>query len=272
MPIDGGRFASSDLNDLYARVINRNNRIRRLIELAAPPTIVRNDAIELQALVDTLFANEQRKQPARSEGRILRSLAGNLEQRFAELAHKRVDFSAVARLVADPSVPARACRLPRRLANELFRPIAYGLMEMCGDITSIREARRAVESEQPFALAAIEQASRDYPVLLMSDSSIVARTVTLWDEAAIAVDPATARLLATLDVTLHVPLTEEAQAECLALADDPQPIEQHASGWLSRALAEPSAALQVLRAAALDGELDELDDPLLRPALGRTPA
>jgi hypothetical protein len=272
VPLDGGQFASSDLNDLYARVINRNNRIRRLLELAAPITIVRSDAIELQALVDTLFANELRKKPARSEGRVLRSLFGNVEQRLVELACKRVDFSAVARLVADPTVPARACRLPRSLATELFRPIAYGLMETHHGMPTIRAAKRALEAEQPFALAAIEQASRDAPVLLMSSSSIVARTVTLWDEAAIAVDPDTARLLATLDVTLHLPLTEEARAECLALEDDPPPLELQPSGWLSRALAEPSAALQQLQTAALAGELDELTDPLLRPALGRPPA
>lgn len=272
LPIEGGRFASSDLNDLYARVINRNNRIRRLLELQAPSNIVRADAIELQALIDTLFANEKRKQPARSEGRVLRSLLGNVERRFAKLASKRADYSAIARLVADPQVPARACKLPRKLARELFRPIAFGIMEVREQVGTIRAAKRALDTEQPFALAAIEQASDGFPVLLMSASGLVARQVVLWDEPAIAVDPDTARSLGSLDVVLHMPLTEQAKAECLALADHPSPIERRASAWLARALHEPSATLQCLQGAALDGELDELDEPLLRAALGRPPS
>lgn len=271
VPLDDGRFASSDFNDLYAKLINRNNRTRRLLELAAPPVIISGELIKLQEQLETVFANEQRKKPRRCDGRFLRSLLGSVQERVAELGSKHVDYSAVARLIADPEVPPGACRIPRSLATELFRPIAYGLMQADGQVDNIQSAKQALLDRLPFALEAVERACRDYPVLLMGPASVIARTVLLWDEAAIAVDPATARLLDTLDVTLHVPLTDEAKAECLALDDDPPPSEAHGGGWLGRAHAEPSALLQQLRGAVIEGELDLVEDPLLRAALGRAP-
>jgi DNA-directed RNA polymerase subunit beta' len=272
VPLDGGRFATSDFNDLYRRVINRNNRNRRLIELEAPVVILNSEATMLQQAVDALLINERRPKPVTGPNRrALRSLLSSVEYHFGALGARRVDYSAVARLVADPDVPARACKIPRSLAKELFRPIVYGILEADNWVTTIKSAKRAVEDEQPFALEAIERASRDYPALLMGPSAVVARTITLWDEPAIAVDPDTARLLATLDVCLHLPLTDEAKAECLALVDDPPPVELRGSGWLGHLLADPSACFEVLRDVALEGEQDEVVNPLLRAVFGRAP-
>jgi hypothetical protein len=272
VPLDSGRFASSDLNDLYTRFIGRNARTRQLLEMQAPAVIIDSEMVTLQKGVELLFANEQLKKPVRSGGRVQRSLLGCIEQHIAKLDSKQVEFSAVARLIADPEVPTGSCKLPRSLATELFRPIAYGIMEADGWVTTIKSAKQAIADEKPFALEAVEQAGREAVVLLMSPECVVARTVTLWDEPAIAVDPATARLLDTLDVRVHLPLSDEATAECRTLEDDPPACEPATSGWLARALDDPSEIAKRLRGAVIEGELDPVEDPLLRAALGRAPS
>jgi hypothetical protein len=276
VPLDGGRWATSDLNDLYRRAINRHNRLARLIELDAPVIILRNEFAELQRAVDQLFDNERQQKRMKVQNRVLRSIGRIVEQRFAEITRRRVDYSGVSRFVVDSELARGRCRLPRRMALELYKPMAYGIMETKGFVVTIKSAKAAVEQRRDFAIDAITEASAEAPVLLLSNAAIVAREVELWDEPAIAVDTETARLLAGLDarsaVCVHVPLGSEARDE-VANFDDVEldGLDQpEARGWLSAAVFEGDGLTRVAE-AVLEGRREAVDDPLLIAALGRGP-
>ena len=186
------------------------------------------------------------------------------------LYSKAVDFSGAAHLVVDSSLDRGDCRVPRALLLELFRPHAYGHLELHGHATTIKSARRMVDDERPAALDAIAEASEGYPVLLMSGKTVVARRVRAWDAPAIAVDAATADALAARVVTLHVPLAHEA-AVTVADMDDPSPARPSESvGWLAQARRDGRLVDAALRAAVSD-ERDPVDDPMVHLALGRAP-
>ncbi|PRQ09976.1 hypothetical protein [Enhygromyxa salina] len=277
VPLGGGRFATADLNDLYRRVINRNNRTRRLVELNAPAIILRNESAMLQTAVGQLFDNERTSKPVKAEDHVLHSIAATLEQRLATLPQRCVDYSGVAVVVADPQLEPGRCRVPWSMALELFKPITYGIMEFEGSVTTIRAAKAAVEQGLDYALAATEAASRERPAILLSDAGLVVREIELWDAPAIAVDPQTARLLAGTarrpSVCVHVPLSEEAIRECRGLADIGTFVDvgsASASGWLSRAVLEGNGLARVCE-AVIAGHVDTVEQPVLRAALGRGP-
>jgi hypothetical protein len=282
VPFDDERFACSDLNDHYRRLIESNERLRRLLATRAPEVILDSERNHLQKTLDALVRNEALVRSRLDPERTLRSVLGSLGDCLEALISKPVDFSGVARLVVDPELSAPRCKLPRELVFELFKPMAYGLLEEKGQARTVKQAKRALERRRAFAVAAVERVCEDYPVVLMSGSTIVARILELWDQPAIAVDDETAALLDGLDVVVHVPLSEEARAECRKLAelrtvvgcgepaDGPPPRERRGQGWFGSLLAGADIG-DTLRRATLDGELDPIDDPLLRAVLGRRP-
>ncbi|MCA9681330.1 MAG: hypothetical protein KC457_03975, partial [Myxococcales bacterium] len=275
VPLDGGRFATSDLNDLYRRVVSRHNRLARLIELAAPRIILRNEFGELQRTVEQLFMNEATAKPVHFNHRALRSLASMIEVRLHELTRRRVDYSGVSRLVADAAVSSGRCRLPRRMATELFKPMAFGVMESQGHVDTIKSAKAALEQGLDFAVNAIAETAGARPILLVGAGGFTVCEVELWDEATIAVDPATARALRGPEqdtrVTVHVPLGDEARREAAAMTGVQRPDFRFSSGgWLSAALVG-GEALDRLREAVLCGLIEQVEDPLLTAALGRGP-
>jgi hypothetical protein len=217
--------------------------------------LLEHDPSKLQAAVDQL-------------GAVLVELG---DRRFAELFSKPVDYSGIAQLVVDPSLDPGACRVPTAMLRELFRPHAYSLLEARGYVTTIKSAKRMLDQRRPEALWATEAASEGFPVLLMAGPTIVSRRVRAWDAPAIAVDPATARLLASFTVTVHVPLMDEAALQCAELDDDPQPRSTASGpGWLSQAR-EHGRFIASAVAAAQRGECEVLTDPLVALALGRVP-
>jgi hypothetical protein len=274
VPLSGGRFATSDLNDLYRRVINRNNRTRRLIELDAPEVIIRNEIGQLYEAVVSLFANNRLGRPVRGPNKrpLVSLLDGFESRREGGLLSKRVDYSGAAMVVVDPTLERGCFRLPGEMARELFRPMAYGRLEAEGHVSTIKSAKRAVEEGQDWALEAIEAESHDYPALLISGPRIVARRIRLWDWPAIGVDEATAEALEGPEVAVHIPLTEEARAECARLDDRPEGHPAEVSGWFSAMLKPDGDTPRLLVDAAVRGGVDPLEDEVLRAALGHPPA
>jgi DNA-directed RNA polymerase subunit beta' len=171
VPLDGGRFATSDLNDLYRRVINRNNRLKRLLELRAPDIIVRNEKRMLQESVDALFDNGRRgrvitgtnKRPLKSLSDMLKGKQGRFRQ---NLLGKRVDYSGRSVIVVGPELKLHQCGLPKKMALELFKPFIYAKLEIYGIATTIKAAKRMVETERPEVWDILAEVVREHPVLL----------------------------------------------------------------------------------------------------------
>src|SRR5258706_6399847 len=171
VPLDGGRFATSDLNDLYRRVTNRNNRLRRLQELNAPEIIIRNEKRMLQEAVDALFDNGRRgktftgpnKRPLRSLSDMLKGKAGRFRQ---NLLGKRVDYSGRSVIVVGPELKLHQCGLPKKMALELFKPFVYNKLEEKGYVTTIKSAKKMVEQEKIEVWDILSEVVQEHPVLL----------------------------------------------------------------------------------------------------------
>jgi len=169
--LDGGRFATSDLNELYRRVINRNNRLRRLLDLKAPDIIIRNEKRMLQESVDALFDNGRRgktiknpnKRPLKSLSDMLKGKQGRFRQ---NLLGKRVDYSGRSVIVVGPELKLHQCGLPKKMALELFKPFIYSKLELYGIATTIKAAKKIVEAERIEVWDILEEVIREHPVLL----------------------------------------------------------------------------------------------------------
>jgi len=234
VPLDGGRFATSDLNDLYRRVINRNNRLKRLIELHAPDIIIRNEKRMLQEAVDALFDNGRRSRVMTGANkRPLKSLADNLKGkhgRFRQnLLGKRVDYSGRSVIVVGPELKLHQCGLPKRMALELFKPFIYSRLERYGLASTIKAAKRMVEKERPEVWDILEEVIREHPVLLnraptLHRLGIQAFEPILVEGKAIQLHPLVCSAFnADFDgdqMAVHVPLSIEAQLEsrCLMMS------------------------------------------------------
>ena len=231
VPLDGGRFATSDLNDLYRRVINRNNRLKRLIELKAPDIIVRNEKRMLQEAVDALFDNGRRgrvitganKRPLKSLSDMLKGKQGRFRQ---NLLGKRVDYSGRSVIVVGPELKLHQCGLPKKMALELFKPFIYSRLELYGMATTIKAAKRMVEKERPEVWDILEEVIREHPVLLnraptLHRLGIQAFEPVLIEGKAIQLHPLVcAAFNADFDgdqMAVHVPLSLEAQLEARVL-------------------------------------------------------
>ena len=171
VPLDGGRFATSDLNDLYRRVINRNNRLKKLMDLHAPEVIVRNEKRMLQEAVDALFDNGRRGRVLRgANNRPLKSLSDTLkgkQGRFRQnLLGKRVDYSGRSVIVVGPELKLHQCGLPKKMALELFKPFIYHRLEQTGNVTTIKQAKEMVEQQEPIVWDILEEVIKDHPVML----------------------------------------------------------------------------------------------------------
>ena len=231
VPLDGGRFATSDLNDLYRRVINRNNRLKRLIELKAPAIIVRNEKRMLQEAVDALFDNGRRgrvitganKRPLKSLSDMLKGKQGRFRQ---NLLGKRVDYSGRSVIVVGPELKLHQCGLPKKMALELFKPFIYHKLELYGYASTIKAAKRMVEKERPEVWDILEEVIREHPVLLnraptLHRLGIQAFEPTLIEGKAIQLHPLVCTAFnADFDgdqMAVHVPLSMEAQLEARVL-------------------------------------------------------
>src|ERR1700757_2827447 len=231
VPLDGGRFATSDLNDLYRRVINRNNRLKRLIELRAPDIIVRNEKRMLQESVDALFDNGRRgraitganKRPLKSLSDMLKGKQGRFRQ---NLLGKRVDYSGRSVIVVGPELKLHQCGLPKKMALELFKPFIYSKLEKYGHATTIKAAKRMVEKERPEVWDILEEVIREHPVLLnraptLHRLGIQAFEPVLIEGKAIQLHPLVCTAFnADFDgdqMAVHVPLSLEAQLEARVL-------------------------------------------------------
>ncbi len=231
VPLDGGRFATSDLNDLYRRVINRNNRLRRLLELKAPEIIVRNEKRMLQESVDSLLDNGRRgKAMTGANKRALKSLADMIKGksgRFRQnLLGKRVDYSGRSVIVVGPQLKLHQCGLPKKMALELFKPYIFNRLEVMGLATTIKAAKRMVEAEEPVVWDILEEVIREHPVLLnraptLHRLGIQAFEPVLIEGKAIQLHPLVcAAFNADFDgdqMAVHVPLSLEAQMEARTL-------------------------------------------------------
>jgi DNA-directed RNA polymerase beta' subunit len=231
VPLDGGRFATSDLNDLYRRVINRNNRLKRLIELHAPEIIIRNEKRMLQEAVDALFDNGRRgraitganKRPLKSLSDMLKGKQGRFRQ---NLLGKRVDYSGRSVIVVGPELMLHQCGLPKKMAVELFKPFIYSKLELYGMATTIKAAKRMVEKERPEVWDILEEVIREHPVLLnraptLHRLGIQAFEPKLIEGKAIQLHPLVcAAFNADFDgdqMAVHVPLSLEARLEARVL-------------------------------------------------------
>jgi DNA-directed RNA polymerase subunit beta' len=231
VPLDGGRFATSDLNDLYRRVINRNNRLKRLIELRAPDIIVRNEKRMLQESVDALFDNGRRgraitganKRPLKSLSDMLKGKQGRFRQ---NLLGKRVDYSGRSVIVVGPELRLHQCGLPKKMALELFKPFIYSKLEKYGHASTIKQAKRMVEKERPEVWDILEEVIREHPVLLnraptLHRLGIQAFEPVLIEGKAIQLHPLVCTAFnADFDgdqMAVHVPLSLEAQLEARVL-------------------------------------------------------
>ena len=231
VPLDGGRFATSDLNDLYRRVINRNNRLKRLIELRAPDIIVRNEKRMLQEAVDALFDNGRRgrvitganKRPLKSLSDMLKGKQGRFRQ---NLLGKRVDYSGRSVIVVGPELKLHQCGLPKKMALELFKPFIYSKLELKGLAATIKMAKKLVEKERPEVWDILEEVIREHPVLLnraptLHRLGIQAFEPVLIEGKAIQLHPLVcAAFNADFDgdqMAVHVPLSLEAQLEARVL-------------------------------------------------------
>src|ERR1700742_2985798 len=231
VPLDGGRFATSDLNDLYRRVINRNNRLKKLIELRAPDIILRNEKRMLQEAVDALFDNSRRGRAITGANkRALKSLSDMLkgkQGRFRQnLLGKRVDYSGRSVIVVGPELKLQQCGLPKKMALELFKPFVYSKLEKYGHATTIKAAKRMVEKERPEVWDILEEVIREHPVLLnrgppLHPLGIQAFEPVLIEGKAIQLHPLVCTAFnADFDgdqMAVHVPLSLEAQLEARVL-------------------------------------------------------
>ena len=171
VPLDGGRFATSDLNDLYRRVINRNNRLKKLLELNAPDIIIRNEKRMLQEAVDALFDNGRRgriitganKRPLKSLSDMLKGKSGRFRQ---NLLGKRVDYSGRSVIVIGPELRLHQCGIPKQMALELFKPFIYNKLEEKGFVTTIKSAKKMVEKEKSVVWDILDEVIKEHPVLL----------------------------------------------------------------------------------------------------------
>ena len=231
VPLDGGRFATSDLNDLYRRVINRNNRLKRLIELRAPDIIIRNEKRMLQEAVDALFDNGRRgrtitganKRPLKSLSDMLKGKQGRFRQ---NLLGKRVDYSGRSVIVVGPELKLHQCGLPKKMALELFKPFIYSRLDKKGIATTIKQAKKLVESERSEIWDILDEVIREHPVLLnraptLHRLGIQAFEPVLIEGKAIQLHPLVcAAFNADFDgdqMAVHVPLSLEAQLEARVL-------------------------------------------------------
>lgn len=244
VPLDGGRFATSDLNDLYRRVINRNNRLKRLIELNAPEIIIRNERRMLQEAVDALFDNGRRgktitgpnKRPLKSLSDMLKGKQGRFRQ---NLLGKRVDYSGRSVIVVGPALRLHQCGLPKRMALELFKPFIYSKLEERGYVTTIKSAKKMVEKEKAEVWDILEEVITEHPVLLnraptLHRLGIQAFEPVLIEGKAIQLHPLVcAAFNADFDgdqMAVHVPLSIEAQMEARVLMMSTNNILSPASG------------------------------------------
>ena len=231
VPLDGGRFATSDLNDLYRRVINRNNRLKRLIELRAPDIIVRNEKRMLQESVDALFDNGRRgrvitgnnKRPLKSLSDMLKGKQGRFR---LNLLGKRVDFSGRSVIVTGPELKLHQCGLPKKMALELFKPFIYSRLEAKGLSSTVKQAKKLVEKERPEVWDILDEVIREHPVLLnraptLHRLGIQAFEPILIEGKAIQLHPLVCSAFnADFDgdqMAVHVPLSLEAQLEARVL-------------------------------------------------------
>ena len=231
VPLDGGRFATSDLNDLYRRVINRNNRLKRLIELRAPDIIVRNEKRMLQESVDALFDNGRRgrtitganKRPLKSLSDMLKGKQGRFRQ---NLLGKRVDFSGRSVIVTGPELKLHQCGIPKKMALELFKPFIYSRLEAKGLSSTVKQAKKLVEKERPEVWDILDEVIREHPVLLnraptLHRLGIQAFEPVLIEGKAIQLHPLVCSAFnADFDgdqMAVHVPLSLEAQLEARVL-------------------------------------------------------
>ena len=231
VPLDGGRFATSDLNDLYRRVINRNNRLKKLIELHAPEVIVRNEKRMLQEAVDALFDNGRRGRVLRgANNRPLKSLSGTLkgkQGRFRQnLLGKRVDYSGRSVIVVGPDLKLHQCGLPKKMALELFKPFIYNQLEKQEYAATIKQAREMVDRQDPIVWDILEDVIREHPVLLnraptLHRLGIQAFEPVLVEGKAIRLHPLVCTAFnADFDgdqMAVHIPLSPEAQIEAAVL-------------------------------------------------------
>src|SRR5512139_327360 len=251
VPLDGGRFATSDLNDLYRRVINRNNRLKRLMELRAPDIIIRNEKRMLQEAVDALFDNGRRgrvitganKRPLKSLADMLKGKQGRFRQ---NLLGKRVDYSGRSVIVVGPELKLHECGLPKKMALELFKPFIYSRLEQKGLATTLKSAKKMVEKEVPEVWDALEEVTKQHPVMLnraptLHRLGIQAFWPQLIEGKAIRLHPLVCSAFnADFDgdqMAVHVPLSEESQKEARELMLSSNNILSPASG---KPLAVPS--------------------------------
>src|ERR1700745_68171 len=244
VPLDGGRFATSDLTDLYRRVINRNNRLKKLMDLHAPEVIVRNEKRMLQEAVDALFDNGRRGRVLRgANNRPLKSLSDTLkgkQGRFRQnLLGKRVDYSGRSVIVVGPELKLHQCGLPKKMALELFKPFIYNKLEERGLVATIKQAKEMVELQRPEVWDVLEEVIREHPVLLnraptLHRLGIQAFEPVLVEGKAIQVHPLVCYAFnADFDgdqMAVHVPLSEAAQAEARVLMLSTNNILSPASG------------------------------------------
>ena len=231
VPLDGGRFATSDLNDLYRRVINRNNRLKRLLDLKAPDIIVRNEKRMLQESVDALFDNGRRgrvitgtgKRPLKSLAEMLKGKQGRFRQ---NLLGKRVDYSGRSVIVVGPELKLHQCGLPKKMALELFKPFLYARLDKLGLATTIKQAKRLVEKEKSEVWDSLEHIIREHPILLnraptLHRLGVQAFEAKLIEGNAIELHPLVcAAFNADFDgdqMAVHIPLSLEAQLEARVL-------------------------------------------------------
>ncbi len=231
VPLDGGRFATSDLNDLYRRVINRNNRLKKLLELNAPDIIIRNEKRMLQESVDALFDNGRRgrvitganKRPLKSLSDMLKGKTGRFRQ---NLLGKRVDYSGRSVIVVGPELRLHQCGLPKKMALELFKPFIYNKLEEKGFVTTIKSAKKMVESEKPIVWDILAEVIKEHPVMLnraptLHRLGIQAFEPVLIEGKAIRLHPLVCTAFnADFDgdqMAVHVPLSVEAQVEARIL-------------------------------------------------------
>ena len=252
VPLDGGRFATSDLNDLYRRVINRNNRLKKLIELKAPDVIIRNEKRMLQEAVDALFDNGRRGRVLRgANNRPLKSLSDTLkgkQGRFRQnLLGKRVDYSGRSVIVVGPELKLHQCGLPKKMALELFKPFIYNKLEERGLVATIKQAKEMVEQQRPEVWDVLEEVIREHPVLLnraptLHRLGIQAFEPVLVEGKAIRIHPLVCTAFnADFDgdqMAVHIPLSPEAQIEASVLMLSSQ---QHPVARARRADRDPVA-------------------------------
>ncbi len=244
VPLDGGRFATSDLNDLYRRVINRNNRLKRLMELRAPDIIIRNEKRMLQESVDALFDNGRRgrvitganKRPLKSLADMLKGKQGRFRQ---NLLGKRVDYSGRSVIVVGPELKLHQCGLPKKMALELFKPFIYSRLQTLGQAATVKQAKKLVEKEKPEVWDVLDEVIREHPVMLnraptLHRLGIQAFEPMLIEGKAIQLHPLVcAAFNADFDgdqMAVHVPLSLEAQLEARVLMMSTNNILHPASG------------------------------------------